>query len=248
MDEERDLELLDNFLSGELSDAEMKEVSARLEAEPALRVMKDELSQLSSGIEAAGRKKLRAKMDNWDSSFGNPLEEKKSKTVEVISWRSYMKWAAVLIIGFFSIFFWYTSDGEKAKRLYGNYFEVFDNTIVPTQRDISDKDLKQRAFYHYDLGEYQKAQPLFEQLLKEDEAEYIHFYYGMVLMTLEDREKAEEVLSGIGSDFALQARWYRALNAIGQKDFLKARTLLEKLAEGTTSYSNDAKEILRKLD
>ncbi len=247
-DQERDLELLDGFLSDLLSDAEMDKVRTRLEVEPALRVIKDELLQLKSGIEAAGKKNLMEKMNRWDSNVNPLISEKGTELGNVIPWRAYIGWAALLVVGFFSIFSWYTSDGQKAKRLYGSYFKVYDNIMVPTQRDMSDEGLKQRAFYHYDLREYQEARPLFEQLLTVDNGEYIRFYYGIVLMALEDREKAESVLSSVDSDFTLQANWYRALNAIRQKDFLKAKELLRKLEEGESSYSNNAKEILKKLD
>lgn len=249
MDKKRDLELIDRFLLGELSEFETSQIELRIEKEPDFKLLKEELEQLRSGIEAVGRKRLKDKMEAWDKEQTNPLiKENHSLKANRVQWRVYLGWAAVLVIGFSSVFFWYSSESQKSKRLYDSYFEVYDNVIVPIQRGRSEIDLEKRAFELYDLGEYEKAKPLFEELTKLNDADYVLFYQGMVLMSLKDWQGAEESLSQIKEDFKPQSDWFRALNAIGLGDLEKAKGLLNALEKGGSSYSIKAKEVLKKLE
>ena len=172
----------------------------------------------------------------------------------VISLRTYwlpLATAAVLLI---SLTFWlYTSDGPASvnEKLYAAYFEPFDSPGSGLTRSTEDDlTLKAKAYRAYDAKDYETASRLFDDVLKEKDDAIVHLCLGNSWLAMNKPEEAEKVFQHIlenHGDLVTQAKWYLALTFLRQGKIERTKATLWEISDSST-YGNDARELLKQLD
>ncbi len=248
-EKERDLERIEQYLNDQLSAEERTAVEHRLSEDKDFLALKEDFVALKEGIEQAGRNALRHTMDSWEKDLGNPLEEPQGEQ-RSLGPSLIMRWAAVFLVGVVSVVAWYFGANQSHKRLYNNYFEVYANVVLPNTRSNETLTKEEQAFLAYDNEDYERAVQLFNQILEAEQKEYVLFYSAQAHMVLNEHAEAIKYLQDVLRRQGLlvsQARWYLALCYLHTKETEKAKEQLKVLAEGDSSYSERANELLQEM-
>ena len=249
-DQNNDLELIDLYLEGELNKDDHDALEERLRVDAEFKALFDDVFVLTKGLEKLRSINLKKRFKALDANLGNPLEAKRQKG-KVVIWPQVIRWAAVLIIGAFSIVYLSSRFGGQNNQIYKDFFKTYANVVVPTQRGGDSLTLINRAFTLYDEGIYSEAAPVFEEVLVTEQAEYVQFYYAMVLLALEDWQGAKSKLEYLvlnGENFQNQSKWYLSLTYIRMKEEEKSVSLLKSLSDGETSYAEASEAILKRIN
>lgn len=244
--EEKDLELIERYLSQQLSDQESKEFEKRLENDNELKKAKEDTESLISGIHYASKKELYQKLQLLDKAM--PPYEPEGK---VVKWYTNpMAWGvaasiSLVIIGWI---FFLNPASQDQDDLFAQHFEVYPNIIAPTVRGAeADTAIKKQAYYLYDLGQYQEAIEELSELSKEEDNGAVMLYLGISYLSLNDNENAirsfEQYRQSQFETFLPQANWYLGLTYLRIGDRNQAKKIWEEIPEGN-SYRNKVTEVL----
>lgn len=251
MTEEKDIALVVDYLEDRLSTEERAEVTERLQTEPGFKVLHDDLKLLQGGLEGLAHRNLLSRMDRLEEDLDNPLEKKPEG--KQIFWTFQRIAAAFIGLALVAFASWYglSEDGEvNGVALYTEYYSAYENTMMPITRGQGTLTMIERTFEAYETEQYPVADALFTELVAVDKRPFVRFYAGIVAMEVGEVDRAEALFAGVieeGGDFALQAQWYAALNYLKQEDYENTTTLLEKLEETESSFSQRAKELLKEI-
>lgn len=249
-EKEIDLELLERFIEGQLSNEENAAIEERLVNDPEFNALKEDFESMRDGVFAVGQKSLMTKISGWEEDLDNPLAGNERVAGRQISLNTYLKWAAVLIVGAVGFLVWYSGNGQRNKRVYNEYFTVYGNLIVPNVRGEDELTAEEEAFVAYDNGDYERAAGLFTKLPDYKAKEHLTFYKGLAHMANKEFEQAVldlKELKGKSGDFRTQATWYLALCYLRLGDREEASKLLNELIQENSSYKDRALEVLNKM-
>jgi hypothetical protein len=240
--DERDIQLIAEYLEGTLPEHERKLVEARL-AEPAFKKLFIDAQLLITGIRMQGREKLRQTLVDLDAQL--PLLETKKSI-------SFWPWATGIAATFLIIYLVlqpFQGDRNVAP-LFDQYYSPYPNVVMPvTRSEQGDSTLMGQAFSAYESKQYKTAIQLFKQIAHPNEAALL--YLGNSYLSDNQPEKAVTVLKDLSekrSTFNDQATWYLALAHIRLNQRSDAVAVLEKLKTSNSSYSEKAREVIKKLD
>jgi hypothetical protein len=251
MAEEKDMALIEGYLQGGLDKEQEAAVAQRLAEDADFKLLFEDTRLMIEGLGKLRHKGLLHRIDSLEAGLENPLTVKKK--VKTISWTVSRMAAAFTGIALLALASWYVfradSDAGGAS-LYEEYYTVYTNTIVPKVRSGEDPTLIVRTFKAYDEADFVTAEPLFGELLKVNNSEFVRFYAAIAYMEVGETEKASGLLTTIISEeggFMTQAKWYLALNYIRTEDYQNAKSLLKELAGSSTTYQDKAQELLKKM-
>jgi hypothetical protein len=240
-----DIELLDLYLEGALSDHERMALEARLLEDETLRALLAEHKSILEGIKATARMDVLKSLRTLEAT----LPEHETKIVPL--WQN--KWlliaASVSIIILISfILFWPQS--SKTDQLFAQYFERYPNIIFPVTRgDLSgDTSSIAKAYQAYDHGDCTKAINLFNKVSEADEV--ISFYLANAYLCNNEITKAQVLLLQIKEahhSLEAEASWYLALCYLKGDNIQKTVAELEHVIQLRRGYVQEAEELTNKL-
>lgn len=241
---QEDLDIVDRYLEGTLSEQERTAFEERLLQDEELRQQVAEMKVIHAGIIQASRKLALQNLKDLESTL--PIVSENGLSLWYNTW---LQAAAVLLIGLVTYALWPDAVDEQA--LFATHFEVYPNIIMPTVRGEmpNDSTLKTMAFRAYDQKQYEEATDLFNSIEQKDES--ILFYLGNCYLANNQAEKALPLFEKVLNEYEVfdeQAAWYIAVSYLKREERERARQALEKVVTRNGAYKEKAQTILKKLN
>lgn len=240
---EKDIELIENYLAGHLSDDDRLAVEERIAAEPEFASR----FEIIKGSYIALNPEVQALENDLQSIY---QDFKKASTSG--GWRmSYTIAASVLVItlAFLGYFLWVQNPGPES--LYISYLEIPANNIAT--RGEAGKEALIRGMEAYDQQDYQLALDQLQEVLKDQPThDGAIFYSGICQLTLAQDQNALDSFKSFdrltSSEYYTPAQWYLGLVYLKMEDIQSAKQVLTKLQQsGNGKYAVQAEELLREL-
>ncbi len=242
--EEKDIALIDQFLSGELSEAEMAAFRQRLATDKEFEKLYEDLRYIQHGLQQAELEKAWKTIQHTEARLAAAGQSRP------LGWKVWLPVAASFALLLLAAWFFLLKP-PAPDELFAQYFEVYPNVEAPIYRDSSSSDSltnKDLAFRRYAASDFTGAIVLFESIENKDEG--TRFYLGISYLAHGDAQKAIEVLKDVKSgavQYNTQIDWFLALALIKDKQVEDAKELLEELAVSGTAYEQRSKELLKAL-
>jgi tetratricopeptide (TPR) repeat protein len=141
---------------------------------------------------------------------------------------------------------------SNPEKIFNSYYKPFD-AVSPVTRSLNnnEKDNFSSAIESYKTGNYQKAEVMFANALKNDpSAVSPGFYLGLSQLALKNYDKAINLLTKVTNDageYGKEARWYMGLAYLKTANKEKASECFEYLARSDGFYRDRSEKILRRL-
>lgn len=248
-DNQDDIELIERYLNDELSEDQVRDFETRKNEDKEFNSLFEELSAIIPLIEDVSRKDVKDILTGFDEkNFG--LEENTTRERSFLS--PVLKIAAalaLLIVSFFA--FRYYTKPDQHQVLFAENFSPLPNQILPNTRGIEiPKEVKNQAYYQYELGQYESAIELFNQIPETDDDGAVLLYSGISHLALEDYGNAKTLLQKylVGQrPFHDEAQWYLFLSHVLSGDIATANET-EKDMTSENYRKQEAKGILLELE
>lgn len=197
---------------------------------------------LKKAITATERKQQKMFLNSVEKSI-----EKPKKTNWLIA-------ASIAAIIGLSSYFIFNNQVISNQELYAKNFTPYENVVVPIVRNNKELTTKALAFAYYELGEYEKAIELFNQLTSANTTEKttINFYKANAYLMLDNYTDAKDLLLQIVKNnkkvWQQESIWYLALTYIKLEDIDNAKLFLQKLQQLNSYKINKVNDLLKSLD
>lgn len=246
MPTKEDIQLIIDYLDGNLQEAENEKTRRRIAGDPAFR--KEYLIYKASieGVVKGSAKNVRKDFLKWDRELESL---KKARRISLQKWGYYAAAFVVLVLTTFMVFPSLNSEGEK---VFSDFFEPYPNVIHLAERGNNQPGILTDAFEHYEKEEYPEARILMhEHLLHKQEHYEVKFYLALATLKSDQTDTAIIILEELANNqpekfrFNEQVSWYLALAYIKDAQYENALKLLESfdLREG---YYAKQVELLQK--
>lgn len=243
----RDRELIQGYIEGNLVPSEEAEIKYRLKEDSALQQMLAEYEGLALGIRFSHMQDKLQQLRSLEAGLP-PAEER------IFSLRAYwmpLATAAVVLVSLSIWLFLSENASLSHEQLYTAYFEPFDSPGSGLTRSTEDEmTLKAKAYRAYDARNYEEASKLFVAVLKEKDDAIVHLCLGNTWLALDKPDEAEKVFQHIlesHGDLVTQAKWYLAMTFLRQGKIERTKATLWEISNSST-YGKDARELLKQLD
>lgn len=257
------------FIRGDLSEKENREVEAAMEVDPALRKEVAFHRSLMQGLEYKVKQDVKAKLQAYEAELqagqaNSSQERKESTTKKAVSnfaiSKPFWKVAALLIIalsiGLAGGFYWMAPSDSSS--LAYNEFEAYPNHITQQYRGGNSKSehnpLLVKAMNKYSAKNYQAAIPLLKQLVdRKSGGALTHFYLGNAYMAKSQSEPAinhfqKAKNAQLPQKFKLPNLWFLALANLSGNRPGEAKQVLDTLKSKSDGfYERKAKSLEKKL-
>lgn len=242
---EQDYILFEDYLTGQLSEAEIEQLQERLTTDNALKMAFETYKEASDFLQNTYQnqaetdkfqKELTAISDRYFADT-QALTTKKPSAL-----RPWMGIAAGILLVFGIFMTQLFSDPQYSD--YANYPEI-SLTVRGAENEVLLK--AEQAFNSKD---YKTAHQLFTQLLDGDAgSQELKLYQALSLIELQNYTQADSILAeliGSSSVYQSEAQWYAALSKLKQDDKASCVALLQRITEDSEHYKQ-AQKLLKKL-
>ena len=249
--DEKDIELIDRYVKGELSGNVLQDFKQRLANDTAFAEQVNWHETLVGGIKKQSHKELKGYLQSLDTQTASPTKvaEQEKKVVSLTFW----KYAAAAAVALLVIaVFWLDLLRPSHEVLFAQYYQPYPNVEATIERNDEAANAYQQAFQWYEDGQYAEAAIAFDQLLERDEqAVALNFYAGLTALELNRSDKAieyfEKAISTSDHKYYQQALWYASLAALKNEDTESAKKYLQQLSGEKGFYGNKATQLLEEL-
>jgi FimV-like protein len=243
-------ELIEKYISDQLSEDEKKAFEQRLQEETALAEEVALHRHLHTGIRTAGRIRLLHQLaadDEQMAPYHPPAQI--IPFTEAVRKRFY--WAAAAVILFLIPLYLILDYNQRSRSddLFAQYFTPYQETDV----DRGSSDPLSAALSQYQKKNYAQALPMLEGIRgSEALQDTTLFIKGNVHLALDQITEAIDCFSTVtsqpGNDYYQEAQWYLALAYLKSKDLSKAKKLLRDIRkEDDHPYQEKAQQLLKDL-
>ena len=270
---DQDIEQIERYLLGELTDEEEKTVEQRIKTDPEFAEQVDFMRDFMSVSEQKGREHLRKNLKKAEQKEAKKIEaevnqeteaKKKQNKSNIINRRNWFYWATAAAAVFIGLYVGVIAPSTHGNKLYNEYFEPYPNEVIPFTRgeevpenfthfSQEEYNLVARAMKHYQRGDYEEASELFEKHVerKKENADLI-FYKGIAQLKSGREEQAEMNFSYLlnlkNVEFQQEAQWYKALTYLKMNDTEDAWEILREISETPGHpYRNKAKKVIGEI-
>ena len=253
-----DIQLIEKFLDGRMSEAEKKEFENKLKLDQRLSEMMTDMNLLVEGIklsaaqsskeEKSDRLKFFNEINEIEKNAFDPASEAKIIPLYRKPW--VLSAAASVILLVTLTFYFLREQTPLNEKLYAAHFEPFDSPGSGLTRGTNEVTLKTQAYEAYDNGNYKVATQLFEQIVNEKEDAIAQLCLGNTYLAQNDLSKAEKVFTEMltkQSELITQAKWYLALTYLKENKMERAKATLWEISKSST-YGEKAQQLLKELD
>lgn len=244
---EKDTDIIENYLAGTLSAEEQKKVEDRLltDREFAQRL---EIFKMLPHLVSEDVHNFRNELEGIYQEY-----RQQDAASSTMSRRTFFMAASLaLLISVIGILIWLLPSSLTPQEMYATHFTVpADNITVRNDQEIS--PALQSAMEAYNAQDYATAVAQFEDILQEDTNNApVLFYSGVAYLILNENEKAMQNLQKVSETedtaYALTAHWYLGLAYLKQNNIAQAREIFSSLKESGSSYAKRADTILQQLE
>ncbi|MEK6477071.1 tetratricopeptide repeat protein [Catalinimonas sp. 4WD22] len=245
MIEEKDIELIEQYLGDSLDAEERTLVEQRLASDPEFKRRVEMMRELND-MYSSEAEDFRALLERTYQEY----EQEKPQTSFVKQY--WLVAASVTIALLIAAYFLFLSNAADLQQLYAENFSLPpDNLTVRTE--LPEQELINAAMENYTNGQHQQASVLFAQALEaQPDSIPILFYSAVNHMALEEMEQAvsqlQEVTAQGNSSYLMPARWYLALVYLQMNQQAEAERVLIELQNSSSSYADKAEELLEEFD
>ncbi len=244
--DQQNIELIDNYLKGNLSDHAVQEFEQKLKTDTAFSAAVALQKDIISGIESHFDAQLKEKLQNIESEFSQ--DKKETKVIPLQNWKPLAVAASVVLIlavGYLKFF-----SAPNTQEVYLSYYEPYPNIVSPSERSAESQ--KQDAMAFYEKGEYKTAISLFDtDLATSPNSDYLQFYMALSQLSLKNTEEAIPLLTNVvrhdNSKFQAPAAWYLALAYTQQGEIDSAKNQLQSIIVAGGDYAKRAEKLLAAL-
>ncbi len=244
---EKDIMLVEKYFDQELSDAEVNLVNTRLETDANFKALFDQEKALIKSIHYDGLLRDLEMLKQVEKN----IRHERPGVIKTIKWNTwYFKVAAALLIlavvGSLML-----PVQEDPEQLFQSQFTPYPNVFEPTLRGTDEVTERAEAFQAYERGDFETALAGFNKILQNGKEPDVLFLAGNANLKLGNVEEAKNNFLTVIKDFDeldTQAKWFLSLCYLKEGDVGKAKMLLEELSGTEISYSNKAKELLKKVN
>lgn len=235
--------LFDQYLQGELSDAEKLSFENQLKADSDLafsfETFKEVNNQLENkfGLEAERKVFKENLVSIANSKSKNAI---KYKVIVFKPWHYSVAASVVLLFGLFFMM-------QNSKPAFEDYNQ-HENAYFVERGDLSE-NIKM-AQEDFNAKKYDEATVQFQIILKEKSTPEMELYYGISLLEINRLKQAERVFNELAtgpSIYKNKAMWNLALLKLKQKDYEACESLLKQIPKDFENYDK-VEELLDKLD
>lgn len=221
-----------------LAEEEMRRFDERLAKDTEFRQAYEEYKALSEVLFVEEAQQLKSQLQEFSSSNRETS----------FGWMRVAAAIAVLF-GVFAVYQW-----APRSQPYEKYFDPYPNVVAPVTRGSSSSESAlEKAFERYEKEEYALAGALFEECMKENSSDTIHFYWAMSLMNAEEEGRAEEALRALlerspQNNFQGESQWYYGLLLLRNENTQAAKTALQAVLDAPGSFKKkEARELLDQI-
>ncbi len=244
--EKFDMERIDRFIDGTLTEEEREQFEAMMQTDPELKAEVELHRDIKVGAQAYFDQELKDKLAAVDedpsfrSAEGNQVSFRLWRTLGVAA-------SVVLLVGLAYIFL---NPSTNPEELYLSYYQPYPNIVNPLER--SQNNLPDDGMSNYEQGNYQKAVEVFDQELSGNpQSDFRLFYQALSFLEIGEAEKAignlQQLQGSVSSDLYLPAQWYLALAHLKNADTQAAKAQLLKLIQNGGDYQSRARELADEL-
>ena len=226
---EKDIEIIEAYLKGELPETRMADVEDKITSDPAFASRVEMLRDMSEA--------LKGDANRFNQTLASVMKSEEKKTVPLRKWLM----VAAVFVGLMVAFFLLNTSGPD--NLYTAYFEVPPENVI-TRNDQSGNLLDQ-ALSAYKRSDYGEALSLFDRA--QPKSAEVNFYTAICHMTEGNHNASLQLLEGLrGTAGSLNSavEWYLGLSHFQLGNEEEAKSVLIQLAETDGYYARRAKEFL----
>jgi len=184
LSQERDIEIIDQFLQGELSDVERIQFDQR-------RSDDEVFNDLVLDVLAIQRAARESELKKTLLHFQKIEEESGGKVFQINRW---MAAAAALLFMVVAVYGWqHWQERSRINGIMASYEHVMSDVLTRGNYDVNER---KKAYVLYEARRYEQAIQLFENIL-DQERRSDSIFYGLNLLHAREFDRAEEVLRGI---------------------------------------------------
>ncbi|MET0465775.1 MAG: tetratricopeptide repeat protein [Chitinophagaceae bacterium] len=216
-------ELIEQYLSGNLSAGQHYAFEARMNSDPSLQAKVQQVQTIAVGIkESALEQKLQQFHQQLPKRINTPVRKNHSR----VYWLSAAAAVALLIVA--GLFISRSkSDGEK---LFAHYFEA-DPGLATTMGSSTGYEFN-LGMIQYRSGKFKEAVAVWTPLLKERPLnDTLNYFTGLAFLSLEQADSAvhflKQTLSLSNTSFQSDANWFLALSLLKQDKTAEAISFLQ---------------------
>jgi tetratricopeptide (TPR) repeat protein len=257
MSDTTNIEKIDRYLLGEMTQQERIDFESFMEENPDLKETMLIQKHIVSAIDAVEKEKFIQHLKEIDKSkmvqvvMEDSMHYKKmEKAIKLeskeINWKKYALSAIAIAAMFVVVFLVFkNSNSTNYDRLYAENFTTYPNDYVFSRSDDltqEDQEIITEALQYYDNKEYsQTIQVLEKYLTAKDKDTELLFYLAMSQMEIGKIEEAIENLEYLNAVpdylYSVDVKWYLALGYLKKGEGEKAKSLLEELRDIPNNYS-----------
>ncbi|MBZ4036023.1 tetratricopeptide repeat protein [Flavobacterium sp. 17A] len=230
MNEERYI-LFDQYLQGELTVDEKNNFEKQLAENPELASAFESFKEMHFQLENKfGQEAERAIFtQNLTRISDKYFNKKKTKVVSLKPWYLAVAASAAIMFGLFFFDYNHYPNFEDYNHPESAYF---------TERSVSEETLK-KAENDFNGKRYEKAIPLFEAILKENNSPEIQYFYAVSLLQVDKYVKAEAIFKKLetgNSVYKEKAKWNLALSKLKQGKYKECKEILQTISQDFEDY------------
>jgi len=248
--DEKDIDLIENYLKGALSPEESALVKKRIIQDPDFAEKINDYKDVIDGIRLSGRDEFSAAVADWEKDIRK--EEGGSREIRFTTFpKKYLRLAAVfLVLMMAALYIVISSRSDDPQELYASYFAPYEDVI--NVRDNSTTTGLSDAMEFYNKGDYKKASSSFQAYLSDHPDDHdARFYAGVSQLAAGSPELAiidfEKVIQA-NTIFREQAEWFLALGYLKINNTTAAKNFLREISQKQGhDYQEKATELLRQL-
>uniref|UniRef100_UPI004048D46C tetratricopeptide repeat protein n=1 Tax=Roseivirga sp. TaxID=1964215 RepID=UPI004048D46C len=243
---EKDLELIDAYLRGELSGIDLARFDEKLRNDVEFQSTFLEIKLIKTAI----RQNLRANALQFLKDQESLIQENYSTKNRNIM-KKYLSIAASLVLVVTLVYL--TSSNKTieidGQAIFSENYQAYTNLELGTERgaEVDLSSLKQQAYYAYDLGNFGQAAADLTELVKSEKTAANYFYLGISNLEIGNSEASfanfNTVINNF-SEYKEQAQWYLSLTLLKEDKIDEALSNLVSLVVERNSYEERSLKIL----
>lgn len=226
---EKDIEIIEAYLKGELTETGVADVEDKITSDPAFASRVEMLRDMSEA--------LKGDANRFNQTLASVMKSEEKKTVPLRKWLM----VAAVFVGLMVAFFLLNTSGPD--NLYTAYFEVPPENVIT--RNDQNGTLLDQAISAYKRSDYREALDLFDRA--EPKSTEVNFYTAICHMAEGNHHASLQLLEGLrGTAGSLNSavEWYLGLTLFQLGNEEEARNILRQLSETDGYYARRAKEFL----
>lgn len=255
------IDLIEKYLSNELTDIEVELFNETLENDEDFVRELNDIELLIAGIKkSAAKTTVEEKVRRFESSVKimdkDERPDSKKTIIRYIMKQPWMIAASLTFLLVTSVVLFNINSTPTHQKLYTEFYKPFENNSNKRSVDIEDRNYWKLALAYYDYERYDSALINFERTQISDfkgtiNSPSFYLYKANTLMKLDRHTDARIIFQEMINDndgMIIQAKWYLSMCYLHENNTKKLLPLLEEIAKVKASYySRDAQKILDQL-